>query len=101
MSHTTELYRPNAAIIYQRSDGTVLVCERVKPAGAWQFPQGGIKKGEAPMEAACREGMEETFSQAEAGSAPQWSQLIRNLKVGQFLCRQPSGQAFVVSVPKR
>lgn len=60
MSHTTELYRPNAAIIYQRSDGTVLVCERVKPAGAWQFPQGGIKKGEAPMEAACREGMEET-----------------------------------------
>ena len=42
-----------------------------------------------------------SFSQAEAGSAPQWSQLIRNLKVGQFLCRQPSGQAFVVSVPKR
>ena len=54
------LYRPNAAIIYQRSDGTVLICERVKPAGAWQFPQGGIKKGESPMAAACREGMEET-----------------------------------------
>ena len=42
-----------------------------------------------------------SFSQAGAGSAAQWSQLIRNLKVGQFLCRQPSGQAFVVSVPKR
>ena len=41
---TTELYRPNAALIYQRSDGRVLVCERVRPAGAWQFPQGGIKK---------------------------------------------------------
>ncbi len=54
------LYRPNAAIVYRRSDGSVLVCERVKPAGAWQFPQGGIKKGETPMEAACREGMEET-----------------------------------------
>ena len=55
-----ELYRPNAAIIYQRKNGAVLVCERVKPAGAWQFPQGGVKKGEAPRDAACREGMEET-----------------------------------------
>ena len=54
------LYRPNAAIIYQRSDGTVLICERVKPEGSWQFPQGGIKKGETPRAADCREGMEET-----------------------------------------
>ena len=60
MPGTTELYRPNAAIIYQRADGRVLLCERVKPAGAWQFPQGGIKKGESAMDAACREGMEET-----------------------------------------
>ncbi|MBQ1960636.1 MAG: NUDIX domain-containing protein [Akkermansia sp.] len=60
MDTSSDLYRPNAAIIYRRSDGTVLVCERVKPAGAWQFPQGGIKKGESPMHAACREGMEET-----------------------------------------
>ena len=57
---TQELYRPNAAIIYQRSDGSVLFCERVNPKGAWQFPQGGIKKGESPLNAACREGMEET-----------------------------------------
>ena len=60
MPGTSELYRPNAAIIYQRADGRVLLCERVKPAGAWQFPQGGIKKGESAMDAACREGMEET-----------------------------------------
>lgn len=59
-SMNQELYRPNAAIIYQRSNGTVLVCERVNPDGAWQFPQGGIKKGESPLSAACREGMEET-----------------------------------------
>lgn len=57
---SSELYRPNAAIIYQRSDGSVLVCERVRPVGAWQFPQGGMKKGESPRDAACREGMEET-----------------------------------------
>lgn len=60
ISQSKELYRPNAAIIYQRSDGRVLVCERVKPEGCWQFPQGGIKKGEPPIVAACREGMEET-----------------------------------------
>lgn len=60
MPETPDLYRPNAAIIYQRSDGSVLVCERVKPEGAWQFPQGGVKKGETPVAAACREGMEET-----------------------------------------
>ena len=60
MPQTTDLYRPNAAIIYQRSDGSVLVCERVKPVGAWQFPQGGIKKGESALSAACREGMAET-----------------------------------------
>lgn len=59
-SSTDALYRPNAAIIYQRSDGRVLICERVKPAGAWQFPQGGVKNGEAPLDAARREGMEET-----------------------------------------
>ncbi len=55
-----ELYRPNAAIIYRRSNGEVLVCERVRPAGAWQFPQGGIRRGESAQDAACREGMEET-----------------------------------------
>ena len=55
-----ELYRPNAAIIYQRSNGDVLVCERKRPAGAWQFPQGGIRRGESAQDAACREGMEET-----------------------------------------
>ncbi len=60
MSANNDLYRPNAAVIYQRRDGSVLVCERVKPAGAWQFPQGGVKKGEEPQEAARREGMEET-----------------------------------------
>ncbi len=60
MSHQKELYRPNAAAIYQRPNGTILVCERVKPRGCWQFPQGGVTKGEDPMIAAQREGMEET-----------------------------------------
>ncbi len=55
-----ELYRPNAAVIYQRPDGRILVCERCKPRGSWQFPQGGMSAGEEPLSAAHREGMEET-----------------------------------------
>lgn len=54
------LYRPNAAAIYMRPNGTILVCERTKPRSCWQFPQGGIAAGEAPLHAAKREGMEET-----------------------------------------
>ena len=54
-----ESYRPNAAMIFRRSDGRILVCERSKPAGAWQFPQGGIDAGETAEEAASRESMEE------------------------------------------
>ncbi len=55
-----DLYRPNAAVIYQRPDGTILVCERSHPRGSWQFPQGGVSAGEEPLLAAHREGMEET-----------------------------------------
>ncbi len=55
-----DLYRPNAAAIYQRPDGRILVCERSKPRGCWQFPQGGMDMGEDPLLAAQREGMEET-----------------------------------------
>ncbi len=55
-----KLYRLNAAAIYMRPDGRILVCERVKPRGSWQFPQGGVKSDEPPVDAAMREGMEET-----------------------------------------
>ena len=42
-----------------------------------------------------------SFSQAGAGSAPQWSQLIRNLKVGQFLLSNGPRNHLVVTVPQR
>lgn len=54
-----KLYRPNVAAIMMRSDGRILVCERETPAGAWQFPQGGIDPGESAMEALYREVCEE------------------------------------------
>ena len=52
-------FRPNAAAILQRPDGKILVCERVSPEGAWQFPQGGVDEGESAREAAIREVEEE------------------------------------------
>lgn len=53
-------YRPNVAGILQRpSDGSILICERLSPPGAWQFPQGGVDKGESPEQALRRELEEE------------------------------------------
>ena len=44
-------YRPNAAIILRNSSGEILVCERSDWWGCWQFPQGGVKKGETLLDA--------------------------------------------------
>lgn len=52
-------YRPNVAAIFQRTDGRILVCERLNTPDAWQFPQGGIDKGETPEQAIKREVEEE------------------------------------------
>lgn len=56
-----ELYRENVAIIVSNSEGKVLLCARADtPELEWQFPQGGIDKGETALEAAYRELSEET-----------------------------------------
>lgn len=55
----TPRLRPNVAGIVQRSDGRILICERINLAGAWQFPQGGVDKGESHAEALAREMEEE------------------------------------------
>ncbi len=52
-------YRPNVAILLVREDGRLLVCERLKVKGAWQFPQGGVDEGETLEEALKREVEEE------------------------------------------
>lgn len=53
-------YRPCVGVMLARSDGRVFVGERIDTPGAWQMPQGGIDKGEAPRDAAFRELWEET-----------------------------------------
>lgn len=53
------LYRPNVAGVIVRRDGKLLICERSKQQGAWQFPQGGIDPGETALVAVQREINEE------------------------------------------
>ena len=52
-------YRLNVAAIIQAADQKILIGERSDVRGAWQFPQGGIKKNESALEALYRELHEE------------------------------------------
>jgi putative (di)nucleoside polyphosphate hydrolase len=58
-----KLYRPNVAAVIVSSKypkkSEVFIAERSDIRGAWQFPQGGIDKGEGVKEALLRELKEE------------------------------------------
>ncbi len=56
---TTRRYRSNVGAILKRPDGKILIGERYNVEGAWQFPQGGVKKSETASEALSRELKEE------------------------------------------
>ncbi|TJY64853.1 RNA pyrophosphohydrolase [Sinimarinibacterium sp. CAU 1509] len=51
-------FRPNVGIIVSGADGRLLWAKRINQ-DAWQFPQGGIKRGESPRDALYRELHEE------------------------------------------
>ena len=55
-------YRPNVGIVVFNRDKKVLSCRRLKNRAkrSWQFPQGGIEKGEDAVSAGLRELSEET-----------------------------------------
>lgn len=59
LSNDMPKFRPNVAALIVNKKGELLVCERKKDKGAWQFPQGGVDKGETTLEALEREVMEE------------------------------------------
>lgn len=54
-----EGYRPNVGIVLANDRGQVLWARRVGGRDAWQFPQGGINRGESPEQALYRELEEE------------------------------------------
>lgn len=68
-------FRPNVGIIIYRDDGRVFWARRAHNDG-WQFPQGGMRTDETPVEAMYRELREETGLHPEhvelAASTPGW-----------------------------
>lgn len=52
-------FRPNVGIVLANDQGQVLWARRVGGRDAWQFPQGGINRGESPEQALYRELEEE------------------------------------------
>jgi putative (di)nucleoside polyphosphate hydrolase len=59
MPKSEALYQANVAAILRNARGRILVCERLEPRGAWQFPQGGVDPGETHEQAIRRELWEE------------------------------------------
>jgi putative (di)nucleoside polyphosphate hydrolase len=53
-------FRAGIVAVVRRSDGDVMAFERADQKGQWQLPQGGLERGESPVEAAWRELGEET-----------------------------------------
>lgn len=70
-------YRPCVGVMLVNGAGGIFVGQRIdSPEPAWQMPQGGIDKGEEPLDAALRELWEETGVRSEAvtvlAQAPDW-----------------------------
>ena len=53
-------FRAGVVAVVTRDDGLVLAFERATARGQWQLPQGGLLKGEAPVQGVWRELEEET-----------------------------------------
>lgn len=68
-------FRPNVGIVLARHDGRVFWARRASQDG-WQFPQGGMRSDELPIDAMYRELEEETGLAAKhvevLGSTPGW-----------------------------
>lgn len=68
-------FRPNVAIVIMNDEQQVLWAHRARQDG-WQFPQGGMRSDETPVEAMYRELQEETGLLREhvdlLGSTPGW-----------------------------
>jgi putative (di)nucleoside polyphosphate hydrolase len=55
MPNVPRFYRPNVGLMLIGPDRRVFVGRRLNQPDAWQMPQGGVDKGETPVEAAFRE----------------------------------------------
>jgi putative (di)nucleoside polyphosphate hydrolase len=60
MKRPQQYFRAGVGAVITNGRGRVLVFERRGIPGAWQFPQGGMDRGERPLDTAWREVAEET-----------------------------------------
>lgn len=58
-------FRPNVGIIVTNGEGRILWARRIGSQNAWQFPQGGVREGEAAIDAMYRELLEELGLRSE------------------------------------
>jgi putative (di)nucleoside polyphosphate hydrolase len=91
MKLTDNVFRANVGAIIVNHNDDVLAFERLKLAGAWQLPQGGLNEGEDPRNAVIREVCEETGLVPDdleiLGESLEWiayelPHALRNQKVG-------------------
>ena len=60
MGRKSEFFRAGVGAVVRNDRGEVLAFERAEHRGSWQYPQGGIRRDEAPEAAVLRELEEET-----------------------------------------
>lgn len=83
MSKAEPRIQQNVAGILRNHEGKILICERINIRNAWQFPQGGVDKGETLEQALVRELGE------EIGLGPQDFRILE--KRGGYRYLFPSG----------
>ena len=108
-------FRAGVGAVIVNARGQVLIGERRDHRGSWQFPQGGIEDGEAPIEAAYREIDEETGIERRdlelVARHPQWlcyelPPRMRSAKTGLgqaqrwFLFRMKADRPGLISRPR-
>ena len=90
-------YRLNVGLIIINDNGKLLLCKR-KNMNSWQFPQGGIDKGETPTKASKRELFEEVGIKSNCvklvGSMSDWVkyQIPKNSRRNNFVKKGIKGQ---------
>jgi len=88
-------YRPNVAVILANRKAQVLLARRSIPADAWQFPQGGVGKGESPEQALYRELLEEVGLQRHLVRRVASTRRWRTYRIPAALSQRPDLKAFI------